>query len=279
MPEPHRLREPSPVELIRVGSGRRRVGPPIVVVVALVVVGAALWKPWSQPDAERSTASGAPSIALGSTSSSRPSSATNRRPPGADTPASRSRPSSFGLNLAYMGTTVGRASWGVAAAYVPLTQIVRADAIDRAWVTPVVTWHSLEPDGRKQGPILDRSQSATVALAVTWPAGLDPKTVRLEYVPRPAPNPLLARQVAPRLIPLDGALVAMVSPIPLEWQTIGGAASPDWERRSGTFFLPPESIPTEPADWLTAAWPPGEYAFRIELADGRLARLPFILAG
>ncbi len=148
-------------------AARRRVGPLVVVVVALAVVGAGLWKPWAAPEAARLAALPASShVVPGPTGSTPRASSPNRRPPGADTPAAGDRPTFFGLNLASMGYRVERSSWGVAAAYVPLVEIVRAEAIDRPWVTPVVNWKSVAPDNHVRGPTLDRDETATVALAV-----------------------------------------------------------------------------------------------------------------
>jgi hypothetical protein len=272
--DPNRVGGSPPVELIRLGSGPRRwIGPVGVVVLAGVLVGAGLWKPWNETTAGRSApASGAASDGLGVAGSARPLSSPNRRPPGADTPASGSRPSSFGLNLTWMGTRIERASWGVAAAYVPLGDIVRAETIDRQWVTPVVNWKSVAPDNYVRGPTVDRDETATVALAVTWPAESAPRSVELEYVgpasrgvARPTPG-------LPRLVSLRASLPILMSTVPAEWLAIE-------EPRSGSFFLPSEALPSEPGDWLTGRWPPGEYAFWLEFGNGSLARLPFVLGG
>jgi hypothetical protein len=272
--DPNRVREPRPVELTRLGSGRRRwIGPVGVVVLAAVLVGAGLWKPWNEPSAGRSgAASGPPTEGLGAARSAGPSSSPNRRPPGADTPASGSRPSSFGLNLARVGYRVERASWGVAAAYVPLGEIVRAETIDRQWVTPVVNWKSVAPDDRVRGPTLDRDETATVALAVTWPAESEPRSVELEYVGPASRGVARATPGLPRMVPLGASLPILMSTAPAEWLAIE-------EPRSGTLFLPSEVLPSKPADWLTGGWPPGEYAFWLEFGDGSLARLPFVLGG
>jgi hypothetical protein len=177
-----------------------------------------------------------------------------------------------------MGDRVERASWGVAAAYVPLAEIVRAETIGRPSVTPVVNWQSLAPDNHVRGPILDRDGTATVALAVTWPADSGPRSVELEYIGSAARGVARATPDLPRMVPLGASLPRLMSTVPSEWLAIEGPGQLIWELQSGSFFLSSETAST-PADWLTGGWPPGEYAFWLELDDGSRARLPFVLGG
>ncbi len=193
---------------------RRVVGPLVVVVVALAVVGAGLWKPWAAPEAARFAALPATSqVAPGPTGSA----------PGAD-PATGDRPAFFGLDLASMGDRVERSSWGVAAAYVPLDEIVRAESIDRSWVTPVVSWQSVVPDNNVRGPSLDRDETATVALAATWPAESEPRSVELEYIGPASRGVARATPGLPRMVPLSAGLPTLMSTIPAEWIAIEGPA-------------------------------------------------------
>ncbi len=261
-------------------TARRRIGPLSVVVVALAVIGVGVWKPWAAIDPARQAVGPASSpLVLGSIAPSFGPSSPNRRPPDADAPAAGDRPASFGLSLASMGDRVERASWGVAAAYVPLAEIVQAETIGRPWVTPVVNWQSLAPDNHVRGPILDRDGTATVALAVTWPADSGPRSVELEYIGPAARGVARATPDLPRMVPLGASLPRLMSRVPSEWLAIEGPGQLVWERQSGSFFLPAEETASTPADWLTGGWPPGEYAFWLELDDGSLARLPFVLGG
>jgi hypothetical protein len=236
-------------------SARRRIGPLSVVVVALAVIGAAVWKPWAASDAPRVATSPAPS----------PMVLESIAPP-------------FGLDPAFLGDQVERASWGVAAAYVPLAEISRAETIGRPWVTPVVNWQSVAPDNHVRGPTLDPDETATVALAVTWPAESGPRSVELEYIGPAARGVARATSDLPRMVPLSVSLPRLLSTVPSEWLAIE-CLCPPWERQSGTFFLPSQETASTPADWLTGGWPPGEYAFWLEFDDGSLARLPFVLGG
>jgi hypothetical protein len=261
-------------------TARRRIGPFSVVVVALAVIGAAMWKPWAASDAPRVAVGPASSpMVLESITPSFGQSSPNGRPPGTDAPAAADRRASFGLDLASIGGRVERASWGVAAAYVPVAEIIRAEAIGRPWVTPVVNWQSLAPDNYVRGPTLDRDETATVALAVTWPAESGPRSIELEYIGPAARGVARATSDLPRMVPLSASLPRLMSTVPSEWLAIEGPGPLVWERQSGTLFLPSEETASTPADWLTGGWPPGEYAFRLELDDGSLARLPFVLGG
>jgi hypothetical protein len=257
---------------------RRRIGPLGVVVVALAVIGAGVWKPWAADTSRPAVGPASSPIVLGSIAPSFGPSSPNRRLPEANAPAAADRPA-FGLSLASMGDRVERAAWGVAAAYVPLADIVQAETIGGPWVTPVVNWQSRAPDDQVRGPILDGDGTATVALAVTWPADSGPRSIELEYIGPAARGVARATPDLPRMVPLGASLPRLMSTVPSEWLAIEGPGQLAWERQSGAFFLPSEETPSKPADWLTGGWPPGEYAFWLELDDGGLARLPFVLGG
>jgi hypothetical protein len=271
-PMPNR-RDDGGLELVRVAS-RRRVAPGIVVaVLAVAVMAVGLWKPWVASGG--TGASALPGTTLAPSSAS--PSAVAESPVSTDPEAAR--PATFGLDLSWMGTGVDWRAWGIATAYVPLAQIAAAVGVDRPWVTPVIDWRASLPDRARPGPLIAHDPSTTVALAVTWPVDLAPRSVELDYYGRTSGSLANPPPRASTVMPLESALASLVAPIPPEWRAPGVYTAPAWDRSSGTFFLPPGPVATTPAAWRTAGWPPGAYAFRIVDPDGPVIRLAFVLGG
>jgi len=242
-------------ELVRVG-GRRQIGPSLLVLVAAVLlVAAAIWKPW-QANGEPAASGGPPASAVTSdlavAGSSSPG-ATAGSVPGGSAASPGAGPQLFhGLDLSFLGTYDPHSGWGVAVASVPTNEIPPATGAPP--LIPVEGWQAVNPNAAGPGPSLDHSGSTTIAVAVTWPAGAQPVSVGLEYL---------------------GPVKPSGSPRP------DGPNSPFlWFRGSGAFYLGPTSaVADDPSGWLARGWPAGRYAFHVTQADGVSAILLFRLSG
>jgi hypothetical protein len=243
-------------ELIRVGGGRRLAPSLMVVVTAVVLVGAAIWKPWQAAD--RPAASAGPSAAATAGSPA----ATGSSPggpagsaPGGGPPTPGPQPLLFhGLDLAFLGTYDAHTGWGVAVASVPTNEVPTATGAPP--LVPVVDWQAVNPRANGPGPTLDPSGSTTLAVAVTWPAGTQPVSVGLDYL---------------------GPVTPSGSQRP-----DGPAGSPrfQWLRGSGAFYVAPTSaVADDPSGWLARGWPAGNYEFFVTQLDGSNAILFFKLSG
>ncbi len=243
-------------ELVRVGGGRR-LGPSVVVIVAAVVlVGAAIVKPWQASDQSAASAGPSASAVASHTEAALPSPDV----PGGSAPGG-SRPTPgvgsqlfHGLDLTFLGTYDPHPGWGVAVASVPTGELPAATGAPPR--VPVEDWHAVNPNAPGPGPTVDQSGSTTIAVAVTWPAGTQPTSVGLDYLGLVAPS---------------------------------GSSRPDssigrarflWFRGSGAFYVAPASVvPEDPAGWLARGWPAGSYAFSVTRPDGSNAILYFSLSG
>jgi hypothetical protein len=257
-------------EVVRVIPGARAEPVLVAVLAVTVLVGAAIWKPWSNgPDA---VARQVPAEVV----------VQPRITPRAATPIAdgvivtvRGDQPIAGLDISRMGLADAHRAWGVAAAYVPVTQIAVATRRRLSSVRPVVDWHAVEPGNpvapgnRVELPATGQAIS-TVALAVTWPSTKSPRDIRLFYrSPGVQNEPELSTRLRTREMslvrPLPG--IAMFS-----WQADGEAVDTSdaaWTHASGVFYLPPsDPLPTRPRHWLTSGWPAGAYEFRVTDADG-----------
>ena len=258
-------------EVVRV-VGASDAKPALVALLVIVaLVGVAAWKPWA------------------SAAQARPAPADVASQP-AVTPAPAETP--YGaivvqgvqpiaaLDTSIMGFTDGHRAWGVASAYVPVSQIAIAVRKRLPSVTPVVDWKAAEPAHRIEIPATAQAV-ATVALAVTWPPDTLPNDIRLFYrTPAVQVGPELSVRPRTREIPL-------VRPFPgiamFDWQAGSDVVDPShlsWSRASGVFYLPPsEPLPVRPRDWLGSGWPAGDYEFRVQNVDGRTSTARFSLRG
>jgi hypothetical protein len=256
--------------LARVDS-TQRAQPAIVALLAIVaLIGTAVWKPWA------------------SVSEARPGPTAVAAQP-AITPEPAQTPYGaivvegvepiVALDTSIMGFADGHRSWGVAAAYVPVSQVAVAARKRLPSVTPVVDWKAAEPVHPVGIPATPQAV-AIVALAVTWPSDILPRDIRLFYrTVAVQVGPELSTRVRTREMPLLRPLpgIAMFA-----WQAGSDVVDPShlsWSRAPGVFYLPPSALPVRPRDWLTAGWPAGEYEFRVENADGELSRVRFLLGG
>ena len=263
-------------EVVRIP--RPRFDPAVIVLAAIVaLVGVATWKPWDVPS--RSVASLAPTLPT----SGVPGFA-GATPPTVDVAGLGSTPIPLiaGLDFSSVGLVDPQEEWGVAAAYVQVTDVAVAARTRMPSVEPTLDWSAVEPGGPLRLPHLpngDHPAIATVALAATWPAGPVPTSVRLYY-----------RGVPPGTLTQLGAAreVGLLRPLPLIVRLATGTGrahfypseSLAWERLSGVFFLPPTGpLPTAPSGWLRSGWPAGAYEFRIDGTDGSTSSLPFVLEG
>lgn len=256
-------------EVVRVpGAGAE---PALVALLAVVVlVGAAIWKPWANgPD---TLARPVPAEVV----------VQPRTTPRAAAPITDAAIVTVagdqpiaGLDISIMGLADTHRAWGVAAAYVPVTQIAVATRRRLSSIRPVVDWQAVGPGSRielgNRVELPGTGQAiSTVALAVTWPSGRSPHEIRLFYrSPGVQNGPELSTRLRTREMslvrPLPG--IAMFS-----WQADGEAVDSSeaaWTHASGVFYLPPsDPLPTRPRHWLTSGWPAGAYEFRVTDADG-----------
>lgn len=264
-------------------TGRRRTGSTgAVVILGLLLVAVSIWKPWgANPGAIAGAPSIGPRATLGAQVALR--TATPSATP-AEVVAGPGHEILDGIDLAFMAASDPHPAFGVAAAYVPPANVSPAAASGAPSATPVVDWVSLRPDNAGPGPILDRPDSPTVALAATWPPGPPPRALTLRYLgPVLRPNGTSPSGTPARVI-------SLVAPVPRLAQVVRfalprSAGGPDTsdsfnvDAQSGTFFLPPARPPTDPGGWLTRGWPPGAYEFIVSQADGTMIRLQFVLGG
>jgi hypothetical protein len=262
-------------EITRVVPARRS-EPAVVALLAIVaLIGAALWKPWANaPDAQPRPA---PADLLVGPAVAPPGAA--HSPDSALVTVAGVQPI-LALDTSIMGLADGHRGWGVAAAYVPVTQIAVATRRRLSSIRPVVDWQAVEPGRRLDIPATAQAV-ATVGLAITWPSGTSPRDIRLFYrTAAVKAGPELSVRPRTREIPLFRPLpgVAMFT-----WQPASGVVDPSrfsWSRSPGIFYLPPsESLPTRPRDWLRSGWPAGEYQFRVECADWESVNFRFSLRG
>jgi hypothetical protein len=257
---------------------RSRFEPAAIAFIAIVaLVGVAIWKPWVSGPSANATAlpllptSGEPGFA-------------GVASPTVDVAGLGSTPIPLiaGLDFSSIGLVDPAEEWGVAAAYVQVTDVAVAARTQMPSVEPSLDWSPVVPGGSVRLAHLpngDHPAIATVALAATWPAGPLPTSVRLYYrgaLLGAATRPGVAREVG------------LLRPLPLIVRLATGTGrahfypseSLAWERLSGVFFLPPTGpMPTAPAGWLRSGWPAGAYEFRVDDMDGTTSRLPFILEG
>jgi hypothetical protein len=258
-------------EVVRVVGASSAKPALVALLVIVVLIGMAAWKPWA--------------------------SAPERRPALADvaaqplvTPVAAETPYGaivvqgvqpiVALDTSIMGFIDGHRAWGVAAAYVPVSQIAVAARKHLPSVTPVVDWKATAAAHRTEIPATAQAV-ATVALAVTWPSDTLPTDIRLFYrTPAVQVGPELSVRPRTREIPL-------VRPFPgiamFDWQAGSDVVDPShlsWSRASGVFYLPAsEPLPVRPRDWLGSGWLAGDYEFRVQNVDGRLSTVPFSLRG
>jgi hypothetical protein len=262
-------------EVVRV-VGASHAKPALVALLVIVaLIGMATWKPWAS--GPRVRARPAPAEVAVQPAITPPGPA--RTPDEAVVTLGGVQPI-LALDTSIMGFVDGHRAWGVAAAYVPVSQIAVAARRRLPSVTPVVDWKAAEPAHRPDIPATTQAV-ATVALAVTWPSGTLPSDIRLFYrTPAVQVGPELSVRPRTREIPL-------VRPFPgiamFEWQAGSDVVDPShlsWSRASGVFYLPPsEPLPLRPREWLTSGWLAGEYEFRVQNVDGRTSTVRFSLRG
>ena len=157
------------------------------------------------------------------------------------------------------GTRDPHAAWGISVAYLPFPSLDDALVLRHSSVVPTVRWVP-EATG-PAGALVDVQGQPVAGLAVTWPAGLQPAGLELQYLPQ-------ATTAVPVTVPL-----ARVVPVLLGQVTAAAfARSPS----SGAFVLPPGNRATAVIDWLSDGWPPGRYRFEVR-ADGVLHVVTFRL--
>jgi hypothetical protein len=256
-------------EVVRVIPGARAEPALVALLVVVVLVGAAIWKPWA-------SGSDAPARPLPAQVVVQPLITPRAATPIADAAivtVTGDQPIT-GLDISRMGLADAHRGWGVAAAYVPVTQIAVATRRRLSSVRPIVEWQAVEPGNpvdpgnRVELPATGQAV-ATVALAVTWPSGRSPHEIRLFYR---SPGVQNGPELSTRLRTREMSLVRPLPGIAMfAWQGDGNAVDTSdaaWTDASGVFYLPPsDPLPTRPRHWLTSGWPAGAYEFRVMDAE------------
>jgi len=258
-----------------------RAEPALVALLAIVVlVGAAIWKPWAS--GSDALARPVPAEVL-----VQPRTTPRAAAPTADVAivtVTGDQPIA-GLDISRMGLADGHRAWGVASAYVPVTQVAVATRRRLSSVRPLVDWRAVEPGDpvepgdRVELPATGQAIS-TVALAVTWPSAMSPHEIRLFYR---SPGVQNGPESSTRLRTREMSLVRPLPGIAMfAWQADGDAVDTSqaaWTDASGVFYLPPsEPLPTRPRHWLVSGWLAGAYEFRVTDADG-ISVIAFWLRG
>jgi hypothetical protein len=261
-------------EVVRVMPGARAEPALVALLAVVVLVGAAIWKPWANgPDA---LARPVPAEVV-----VQPRTTPRAAAPVADAAivtVAGDQPIAA-VDLSIMGSVDSHEDWGVSAAFVPITEIAVATRKRLPSVEAKVDWTAIEP-GRRVEIAASRAAIATVALAVTWQAMRPPREVRLFYLGAPGTSEGAGNAGEAREVQLLRPLPRIVT---LERRVGREHFHPServvWPYLSGVFYLPPSGpLPARPRDWLSAGWPAGEYEFRVTDADGTVV-IPFGLRG
>jgi hypothetical protein len=236
-----------------------------VAVIAAVAIVAAVLKPWGDTEAD---ARAGVASSNGVTVSDQPGSTVEPADVHAapivviDRSLADRTPPFVGLDLSFTGVSAENRAWGVAAAFVLRSTISAALASGRAAVTPIFAWSSETRPPRKTATLLNRARSVAIAVAVTWPPTVEPRSVALEGS--------------------TGKRIGLAYPVPaLAHLAVSGARngpaleSRPWLLRSGTYFLPPTGPAAGLSEWPEAGWDPGAYVFVVTDANGDVIRLPF----
>jgi len=279
---------PGHLRLVRVAPARRLEPAAAAVMVATMVLGFAVWKPWSGP--------GTPAAAVALTSAAPPvasdvvsdvvseltlrDSGTGSTAPVAFVPSSI--PIVGGLRWPAALALDPHATYGVAVATLPERRI--SLAILEGWraVAPTTRWTAADPATSGAGPTIGDATSVAVALALTWPAQPPARSVQLFELTPPTTSTrgrAASGRAVLRAMPLEMAIPDLVRPSPGSGSRHGSASAwLPWADISGTFFLPATSPASTPIGWLSHGWPPGAYLYRVVSADGSVAEIPFVLA-
>jgi hypothetical protein len=263
-------------EVVRVIPGARAEPALVALLAVVVLVGAAIWKPWANESDAQARPVPAKVVVQPRTTPRAPAPTAQA----AVVTVTGDQPIA-GLDISRMDLADAHRAWGVAAAYVPVTQIAVATRRRLSSVRPAVDWHAVEPGNRvESGNTVEpgnpvelpaTGQAVTiVALAVTWPSGRSPHEIRLFYR---SPGVQIGPELSTRLGTREMSLVRPLPGIAMfSWQADGEAVDTSRGARtdaSGVFYLPPsDPLPTRPRHWLTSGWPAGAYEFRVTDADG-----------
>lgn len=222
----------------------------MTVFVALASVGVALWKPWGPAGAPAASSAASPAVAL-TVASPFPSARA-----GGDSGlfADPALQIIDGLDWAG-GYEDPHHVWGIAIAYLPFGQLDDALLLRHSVIAPTVRWLKVDPlrdplGPSSRGPLAGVQGQPVVALAVTWPASVQPVSEQLDYL-----GPVSSSRATARPMPLDASVPALVNL---------GQPGPV----SGTFILPSGTAAHRVVDWLADGWPAGAYRFDLGLADG-----------
>ena len=268
---PHQADRSGPTtDRLPAGTGPAR----LVAIVLVVLVAGAIWKPWASPGGPTAASSARPGTTAPSAAVSTPVPSGGSDHPTVGLEGPTTPPPVAALDLVTMGVADGHDDWGIAVASVDRARIVQAVRGLEATVTPTVRWTSLAGLA-SSGSALNDPDSVTIAIAVTWPGDLRPRSV--ELVDQGAPGSLDGGSGRGR----SAGPVALIDPLPqlVRLSPAGLAhANPldhvEWQLLSGTFFLPSADPPVDPLGWLTDGWRPGRYAFRVSL-PGESVTIPF----
>jgi len=263
------LIRPGPPDLVRVGRRDGFRSAFVAVVAVALLLGVAVWKPWETTGGATAHGTLRPDAGGGLVP------AITERPADPDTPdpvPSPSAPTFSGLNLSVMGASDPHDAWGVALAYVSQIQLDNARLGGAPFVTPVVSWELIEPGHAMPGPVLDHRAVTSVAVAATWPTDVRPVSIHLYTFGPLGPLPSPRRSAAPSL----GSEVLL--PPTLEQLLHGSISTPPLGALgSGAFFMS-SPVPGLPTSWADHGWPPGRYAFIVDLGGGHQVSLPFVIA-
>jgi hypothetical protein len=277
--------DPEHLRLVRVAPARRLEPAAAAVMVATMVLGLAVWKPWAGPAprvAAVAQTSAAPAPASDSVSQlTLRDSGMGSTAPVAFVPSSI--PIVGGLRWPAALALDPHATWGVAVGMLSERRI--SLAVLEGWraVAPTTRWTAADPGSPGPGPTVGDATSVAVALALTWPAGSPARSVQLlELTPQTTSmrGSAVSGRAVLRAMPLEMAIPALVRPSPGSGSRHGSASAwLPWADISGTFFLPATSSASTPIGWLSHGWPPGAYLYRVVSTDGSVAEIPFVLAG
>ena len=277
------------------GSGLARIGrrgwlrPEVLALLAgIVFVVAALVKPWPNPAATPSAARGSGIAAAESplASAAGPDASgldgstgvdnlaqlpahdfrAGPWPPPLQEPTQPADPAWAAVDWSFLSRLDSHTHWGVSALAMP------GQAAAAGTATPVITWaQEVAPWSPSQ--ITVPPNSATYALAITWPSSIEVESISFDYLSYTDPRVnVTAVPAAVVATPHPGAPSASPAPTPVPTASPTPTASPASALVSGMFWIPPSSDLTEPspaaplAAWRRSPWSWPAGAYRIALA-------------
>jgi len=165
------------------------------------------------------------------------------------------------VNWAFLSARDPHTSWGVSALTLP------AQGPTNGPLTPATSWAQEVAPWSPSTLSVPRG-SSVFGIALTWPAGLEVKSVTFDYLS------LVSPRVGVTPLPAEAVATPAVTPAPTPRQVKGQVTG----LSSGSFWIPPSSDLVSPtpsslqAAWQSSpwSWPIGEYRASLDTNAGKM---------